>query len=117
MHQSMHKSVRFKIDPRMIPAEKVARRLGITKANFEAKRLELEQAGFPKADPIIGTYSLLAVDGWIDRRHGSAMDLERMAAQAEMLEAVRHAPWTKRGTLQKSGAFDVKGGKPVRGQK
>lgn len=63
-------TVRFPIEPRLIPPEKAARRLGLTKAEFDAKRDELEAAGFPAADPLLGNYSLQAVDNWIDARSG-----------------------------------------------
>lgn len=63
-------SIRFPIDPRMVPADKVARRLGVTLASFEAKRAALEAQGFPRPDPVLDTWCLRAVDNWIDARAG-----------------------------------------------
>lgn len=86
---------RFKVDPRMISPVKVARRLGVTPAVFDAKRAELEASGFPKPDLILGTYLLEAVDRWIDSRLGSIREREVENAQAAMLQAVRDQPWNK----------------------
>src|SRR5690606_27461252 len=46
-------SIRFPIQPRMVGPEKVARRVGVTLATFEAKRAELERQGFPAPDPVL----------------------------------------------------------------
>lgn len=63
-------TLRFPIDPRMVPPEKVARRLGVTIAAFGEKRPALEAHGFPKPDAVLGNYSLEAVDRWIDVQAG-----------------------------------------------
>lgn len=63
-------TIRFPVQPRMVPPEKIARRLGVTLAEFRLKQAELEQEGFPPADRLLGTYCLEAVDRWIDRRAG-----------------------------------------------
>ncbi|MCS0497917.1 hypothetical protein NVS89_22760 [Ancylobacter sp. MQZ15Z-1] len=58
------------MDPRDVPAEKAARRLHLTLAEFEAKLLSLQDRGFPRADPTTGMFDLKAIDAWMDRRSG-----------------------------------------------
>src|SRR5262245_39979078 len=61
--------IRFRIDPRDVPAEKAARRLHLTPGEFAAKLPELLARGFPAADPTTGMYDLRAIDAWMDARH------------------------------------------------
>lgn len=61
--------VRFRVDPRGVPAAKAARRLGLTPAAFEARRGELHARGFPPPDPTTDNYDLAAIDAWMDRQH------------------------------------------------
>ena len=42
-------AVRFHIDPRDVPADAAARRMGLTEADFRCRLPELEARGFPKA--------------------------------------------------------------------
>lgn len=88
-------SIRFPVDPRMVSKEKVARRLGVAVACFEEKRAQLEQIGFPKPDNILGTYTLEAVDKWIDQRAGLTRDDDPTSAQASMLRSVRERAWAR----------------------
>lgn len=60
---------RFHIDPGDVPAVVAARRLGLSVAQFEAMRAELEARGFPKPDPTTGNWDLDAIDEWRRRRH------------------------------------------------
>lgn len=62
--------VRFRVDPRMVPASKAARRLGLTLSEFCGKLSALEGAGLPRANPITGFYDLKAMDLWMDRTSG-----------------------------------------------
>ena len=87
--------IRFPIDPRMVPPAKVARRLGVAEAELKAKTPELEAAGFPKPDPILGTYCLEAVDRWIDDRAGLQRPGDPVSAQAAMRRSVRERAWAK----------------------
>lgn len=87
--------IRFPVQPRMVGPEKVARRLGISLAEFRGKRQELESVNFPKPDGVLGTYCLEAVDKWIDRRAGLIRDDDPSSAQAAMLQAVRDRAWAK----------------------
>ena len=57
-------SVRFRIDPRDIPTEKVARRLHLTLSEFEVCKARLFARGFPRPDPDTGHYPIEAVDRW-----------------------------------------------------
>lgn len=63
--------MRFRVDPGDIPAEKVARRLHLTPAQFEAVRPRLFMRGFPGPDPDTGMYCLEAIDRWRLQRHAS----------------------------------------------
>jgi hypothetical protein len=49
----------------------VAARLGLSLSDFEARRGELVQRGFPKPDVTTGLYCIEAVDRWRLRRHAS----------------------------------------------
>ncbi len=64
-------SVRFRVEPGDIPAEKVARRLHLTPAQFDAVRPRLFMRGFPRPDPDTGMYCLEAIDRWRHLRHPS----------------------------------------------
>jgi len=88
-------SVRFPLDPRLIPPEKVARRLGVTPAVFAAKLDELRAQGFPQPDPVLGNWCLDAVDRWIDERAGLVREGDPLSAQAAMRRAVRERAWAR----------------------
>ena len=60
---------RFRVDPRDVPAEKAARRLGMTLRAFEGVLPNLIERGFPAPDPDTGNFDLQAVDRWCDARH------------------------------------------------
>lgn len=62
-------SIRFKIDPRDIPPEKAARRLGLDLCHFDDILPRLLSRGFPPSDPDTGMYDLDAIDEWRARRH------------------------------------------------
>jgi hypothetical protein len=61
--------MRFRVEPRDVPTEYVARRLGLTLAEFEVKLPNLLARGFPPPDPDTGLFDLVAVDKWCDARH------------------------------------------------
>lgn len=65
-------AIRFRVDPRLVPAEKAARRLGLSPDNFRAKVAELRLIGFPAPCPVTGNFDLVAIDAWLDRRAGLA---------------------------------------------
>jgi hypothetical protein len=68
-------SIRFRVDPRDVPAEKAARRLHLTPGAFADKLPELLNRGFPPPDPTTGMFDLDAIDQWRADRHKSAMSL------------------------------------------
>ena len=61
--------MRFHIEPRDVPLEVAARRLGKTRAELEAILPDLLARGFPQADPTTGNFDLAAIDRWCDARH------------------------------------------------
>ncbi|WP_257164632.1 hypothetical protein [Bradyrhizobium sp. SRS-191] len=62
-------TLRFRVDPADVPAEKAARRLHLTEAQFREKLPELLARGFPAADPTTGMFDLEAIDRWRAERH------------------------------------------------
>lgn len=88
-------NIRFPIDPRLVPPVKVARRLGVTLAEFVERLPALRQAGFPSPDPVLGNYCLEAVDEWIDLKAGLKRSDDPVSAQTAMLRAVRERAWAK----------------------
>jgi hypothetical protein len=64
--------IRFPVDPRDVPAEKAARRLHLTPADFAAKLPALLARGFPQPDPTTGMFDLTAIDEWMTARHSAA---------------------------------------------
>ena len=57
---------RFRIDPRDIPVDKVARRLHLTQARFDELLPALHDRGSPRPDPTTGMYDLHAIERWMD---------------------------------------------------
>ena len=64
--------IRFKVDPRLVPVEKAARRLSLDAAQFGEKSTALFAMGFPRPFPVIGHYDLVAIEAWLDRQSGLA---------------------------------------------
>jgi hypothetical protein len=61
--------VRFRVDPRDIPVEYAAKRLGMEVEAFDAALPNLIARGFPSPDHDTGLFDLLAIDRWCDARH------------------------------------------------
>jgi len=61
--------MRFRVEPRDVPPEMAARRLGKTQSEFEAILPNLFARGFPKPDADTGNFDLDAIDEWRRRRH------------------------------------------------
>jgi hypothetical protein len=61
--------MRFRVEPRDVPREVAARRLGKTIAEFERALPNLVARGFPQADPDTGNFDFVAIDRWCDARH------------------------------------------------
>ena len=66
-------AIRFKVEPRDVPAEAAARKLGLTAAEFAARLPDLLSRGFPRPDPTTGHFDLKAIEVWQDRRSGLAI--------------------------------------------
>lgn len=61
--------IRFRVEPRDVPPEKVARRLHLSLSAFEGIKARLFMRRFPRPDPDTGMYDLDAVDRWRNGRH------------------------------------------------
>jgi hypothetical protein len=61
--------MRFRIEPRDVPPEIAARRLGKSPADFQSVLPRLIARGFPEADPDTGNFDLDAIDAWRHKRH------------------------------------------------
>ena len=88
--------MRFRVDPRDVPAEVAARRLGKSVADFEALLPKLIARGFPAPDPDTGNFDMVAMDRWCDARHahlfGGAAAMQARDASAvarDRIEAMR----------------------------
>lgn len=62
-------TIRHRVDPGDVPAEKAARRLHLTLEQFNDKLPKLIARGFPPADPDTGNFDLDAIDLWRKRRN------------------------------------------------
>ncbi|CAO3453353.1 hypothetical protein [Azospirillum argentinense] len=61
---------KFTFSPRLMTAFDVATYLNRSEQWFAHKRLQMEVAGFPQPDPLLGLYDQRAIDLWLDRRSG-----------------------------------------------
>jgi hypothetical protein len=61
--------MRFHVQPRCVPAQVAARRLGLTLAQFEGALDAMRELGFPLPDPVTGNYDLEAIDRYVERRN------------------------------------------------
>jgi hypothetical protein len=66
-------SIRFRVEPRLVPPVKAARLLHLTLPEFEAKRTALHGAGMPSPCPVTGHFDLKALGAWLDRSAGLAV--------------------------------------------
>ena len=61
--------MRIRVEPRDIPRDAAARRLGLSPAEFDARYDNLIARGFPAPDLDTGKFDLHAIDRWCDARH------------------------------------------------
>lgn len=61
--------MRFRVEPRDVPREAAARRIGLTLEQFDIQYANLVARGFPAFDPDTGHFDLHAIDRWCDARH------------------------------------------------
>ena len=74
-------SIRFRVDPRDLPADKAARRLHLTPGDFQAKLPALLARGFPQPDATTGMFDLFAIDEWMTARHNAAASAAGLTAE------------------------------------
>jgi hypothetical protein len=65
-------SIRFPVQPRMLPPSKVARWLFLSLDAFNEVQPALLKEGFPKPCPVTGNYDMRALEAWQDKRSGLA---------------------------------------------
>jgi hypothetical protein len=82
-------AIRFRVDPGDVPPEKIARRLHLTLAEFEAKFSELRRRGFPAPDPTTGMFDLEAVNQWRHARNPHLFPLTAQPSATEVSRLVR----------------------------
>ncbi|WP_269930188.1 hypothetical protein [Aminobacter sp. HY435] len=80
--------IRFRVDPRLVPLEKAARRLHLTRASFLEILPALVAHGFPEACLVTGHFDLKAIDYWLDQHAGLVAD-DRSQTQAEASRLVK----------------------------
>lgn len=73
--------LRFRVDPRDWPDDKVARRLGLTPAHFREVLPELQRRGFPFPDPTTCLFDSKAVEEWMDQRNAISAPLQARDAR------------------------------------
>ena len=73
-----------------VPIAVVARCLGLTVADFELRRPELEKRGFPEADETTGLYAIEAVNRWRLRRYPNLFPELTTSPTATHAEVVFH---------------------------
>lgn len=73
-----------------VTATLIAMRLGLSTADFEVRRPELEKRGFPEADPTTGLYAIEAVDRWRLRRYPRLFPELTASPAATHADAVFH---------------------------
>jgi hypothetical protein len=71
-----------------VPEGTVAQLLGVSLADFKARRAELRDRGFPEPDPTTGLFCIEAVDRWRLRRHAQLFPELTTAPAAAHADAV-----------------------------
>lgn len=82
-------TIRFQVDPRDVPPDKAARRLGLTLERFLALLPRLLSRGFPPSDPDTGNYDLDAIDRWRAARHDRGLPAQPAHGHSSGLVASR----------------------------
>jgi hypothetical protein len=73
--------MRFHVEPRDVPPDIAARRLGKSRADFDAALPNLLARGFPGPDPDTGNFDLQAIDRWCDARHSHLFGMATVQAR------------------------------------
>ena len=85
--------IRYRVEPRDIPAIKAARRMHLSLEEFRAKLPELLSRGFPPADPTTGMFFLPAIDEWMEARTGLTTATAQRDDSAVINERLGSVPW------------------------
>jgi hypothetical protein len=93
--------MRFRVEPRDVPPEVAARRLGKSLAEFRAVLPNLIARGFPTPDPDTANFDLHAIDRWCDGRHlhlfGTAAVMQARDAQIVVQDRIARMKAGARG--------------------
>ena len=85
----MSRSMRFSVEPRDVPPDKAARRLGLPLERFTELLPQLLRRGFPPSDPDTGNFDLDAIDAWRSARHRKFLQSVQPQEQSGGLVAAR----------------------------
>ena len=77
----MAQGIQFRVEPRDVPVEHAARRLGKTVAEFQTVLPNLLARGFPPPDADTGNFDLDAIDAWRRARHPHLLLTEGIQAR------------------------------------
>ena len=80
--------MRFRVEPRDVPAEYAAKRLGLALADFSAALPNLVLRGVPRPDPDTGNFDLDAIDAWRKLRHPHLFGLTPQPAARDAANVV-----------------------------
>ena len=92
--------MRFRIEPRDVPPEMAARRLGKSLCEFNAALPNLIARGFPPADPDTGNFDMHAIDRWCDSRHSHLFTGATMQARDAGMVAKDRIATMRRGAVR-----------------
>lgn len=81
-------SIRYPVQPRLLPPVKAARRLYLTLDEFRQKLPQLLLHGFPSPCPVTGHFDLVAIDAFLDRRAGIGNGASAEDSAATMRERI-----------------------------
>lgn len=73
----------------VLDATSVAALFGRSASWFRMKREDLEAAGFPKKDPLLGGWLAAAVQAWLDQRAGAVVPSPAMSPEDLLLERAK----------------------------
>lgn len=82
-------TIRFQVEPRDVPPEKAARRLGLDMERFTEILPRLLARGFPPSDPDTGNFDLDQIDAWRAARHRPLLPVPATPAHAAGLVSRR----------------------------
>jgi hypothetical protein len=85
--------MRFRVEPRDVPSEHAARRMGLSHGEFLDALPDLIARGFPRADATTQMFDLDAIDAWRRSRHphlfGATMGAHGKSVVKDRLAALK----------------------------